>query len=474
MKKIITAINNPNLNENLRNEEFIKVIGKDIQYKEAILEVLENNKDIDIIIINEKIPGEINFIELIKKIKLINKKIKIIIILEKENNYLENELKNININSIYFNNKINLEKLIKIIKEKEINKEEELKEEIKRLEKIIEENKLEKNKIIKLEDVKEKIKNKKIIKNNKKKCRIINISGYSGNGKTMTAVLLSKYLEEKNKKILLIDMDFFHPTIKTVLDIKKEKINFKEIKKDFNYFNLIKEYNNLKNKKIIYLNKNNEKEINENINKKIEKNIINKIIKKNKKIKNNLLNKKLKYKINKKEKIIEINKIIKNKINKNLFVINNLKYFSENKKINIENFLEEILEINKNKYDYIIIDLGYNNREKINRKILKKSDYNLVIGEANILGVQELAQVLKKYTKEYDITKTSLHILLNKYTEYSIESEIIKNYFIQIKNIYKINYQKIYEELINTNFKSNKFIINKKLKNNFNIIIKNL
>ena len=43
MKKIITAVNNPNLNEKLKNENYIEVIGKDIQYKEGILEFLEKN-----------------------------------------------------------------------------------------------------------------------------------------------------------------------------------------------------------------------------------------------------------------------------------------------------------------------------------------------------------------------------------------------------------------------------------------------
>ena len=104
MKKILTAIGNPTLNEKLKNENFIEIKYKDIQYKEAILEILGENKNFDIIIINEILPGEINLIELLKKIKVINEKIKIIIILEKENNYLENELKKINIFDIYLNN----------------------------------------------------------------------------------------------------------------------------------------------------------------------------------------------------------------------------------------------------------------------------------------------------------------------------------------------------------------------------------
>ena len=60
MKKIITAINNPKLNEQLKKENKFEIIGKDIQYKEAIIEILEKNNKIDLIIINEKIQGEIN------------------------------------------------------------------------------------------------------------------------------------------------------------------------------------------------------------------------------------------------------------------------------------------------------------------------------------------------------------------------------------------------------------------------------
>ena len=70
LKKIITAINNPKLNEELKKEKNFKVIGKDIQYREAILEILEKNKNINIIILSENIPGEIKLENLIKKIKI--------------------------------------------------------------------------------------------------------------------------------------------------------------------------------------------------------------------------------------------------------------------------------------------------------------------------------------------------------------------------------------------------------------------
>ena len=108
MKKIITAIDNPKLNEELRKEKNLKIIGKDIQYKEAILEILEEDNNIDLIIMSEKIIGEIKIEKLIEKIKIINEKIKIIFILEKENIYLEKILIKNNILDIYYNNKINL------------------------------------------------------------------------------------------------------------------------------------------------------------------------------------------------------------------------------------------------------------------------------------------------------------------------------------------------------------------------------
>ena len=118
MKTIITAIDNPKIYKELKNNKNIKIIGKDLIYKEAILEILEKNKNIDIIILYEKILGEINFIELIKKIKNINKKIKLIIILENKNENLEKNLKKINIKNIYLKNKINKKKIIKIINKK--------------------------------------------------------------------------------------------------------------------------------------------------------------------------------------------------------------------------------------------------------------------------------------------------------------------------------------------------------------------
>ena len=78
--KIITAINNPKLNDELKNEKNIEIICKDIFYKEGILEILENEINIDYIIINSQLEGEIKLNKLIEKIIEKNEKIKIIFI----------------------------------------------------------------------------------------------------------------------------------------------------------------------------------------------------------------------------------------------------------------------------------------------------------------------------------------------------------------------------------------------------------
>ena len=69
MKNIITAINNPELNEEIKKEKKFKIVNKDIIYKEGIIEVLEEKKEINLIIINYDLQGKIEIEELIKKIK---------------------------------------------------------------------------------------------------------------------------------------------------------------------------------------------------------------------------------------------------------------------------------------------------------------------------------------------------------------------------------------------------------------------
>lgn len=471
MKKIITAINNPKLNEELKKEKNFEIIGKDIQYKEAILELLEKNKNIDLIIISEKIPGEIQLEKLIKKIKLINEKIKIIFILEKENNNLEKILIKNNILDIYYNNKINLNELIKIINKKEINME----EEIIKLKKIIEEkninNNSEKNKQIKYDKLKnkylEKIKNKikvKIKKRIKKKVervqnnnmltKIITFSGNYKSGKSTLALIVSQYLAKENYKVLLVDCDLEKQDLSFILKAEKYR-NCKKRKNKFknNYFNK----NNLKKNKLIR-------------NKKI---IIEKITSINKKIK--LINKKNKiynYKIKNNINLFTI------KINKNLYFFYGLNYLLKNKINKKEKYIKKViivfLKLIEQNYDFVIIDISKNNLDIINKEILKNSNMNFILMEPNLLGVKEIQQLLKIYLNDWKILQKGLHIVVNKKNINSMNKNLISKCLPPKIKICEIKENKIYYILLNNYFRKNYLLKNKHIKKETDKIIKKI
>ena len=170
---ILTAIGNSNLNNILRKEMDFKILENDIFYKEGVLEYLEKNKNIDIIILYEKLNGQLNIIDLIKKIKKLNNEIIIFFILENKNIELENLLKLENIKNIFLNSEINIEEFIYKLKNIKINNFEKLNEEIILLKKIInkkdeEINNLKNNKLIEKNNINNNIFNK-LNKNNKYK-----------------------------------------------------------------------------------------------------------------------------------------------------------------------------------------------------------------------------------------------------------------------------------------------------------------
>ena len=134
---LLTAIGNDNLNNLIKQQKEFVVLEKDFLYKEAVLEYLEINKNVDIIILYEKLPGEIYLIDLVRKIKLINSEICIFIILESKNEELEKLLKIENIKKIFYNDEINLDEFITCLKNIKLDNSEKLQEEILLLKKLI-------------------------------------------------------------------------------------------------------------------------------------------------------------------------------------------------------------------------------------------------------------------------------------------------------------------------------------------------
>lgn len=169
MLKIITAMNNQEINGKLKKEKDIEVLAQDICYGEGIIEIIEKYKKIDFLLMNKKIYTNIKIEELIKEIKERNKKIKIILFIERNNEIISHK----NIYKI-IDEKINIEDLLKIIRNNY---------------------------------------NKKI----EKSTRVITILGTNGIGKTLFSLILAKTID-KNEKILIINT-------KEKIFLKNEKIN---------------------------------------------------------------------------------------------------------------------------------------------------------------------------------------------------------------------------------------------------------
>lgn len=205
---ILLAIDNEKIYEEIKKTKNINVIGKNIQYKEGILEILEKekNKNIKHIIVSENLYGQIKIEKLIQKIKSINKSINIIMILDKTDLNKEEYLSKNRIKYIY-NEKIN------------------------------------KNNILDL------------ISNNNK---IIGILGNEGSGKTITTLLLSEIIiKYKNKKILIIEDNIKNNSIFNMFKLDKTKIE-NRIKNNLYLFSVKKvlnKYKKNKNKIINEINK---------------------------------------------------------------------------------------------------------------------------------------------------------------------------------------------------------------------------
>ena len=231
--KIITALSNEEINKRIK-ENGMGIIGKDIQYQEAVIQILEINKSVDLLILSSILQGDLNIYEFINIIKYKFPNLEIIIILEKEDLQLRKFIISKGINNIYYNNRTTFDEILEKLKELE-NKTNKTKINYKNKEtKNTEKKQL--NKIKKYLHRKLKIINKIMFFKNKKiklekNKKIIAILGPPKIGKTIFSLIFS--LNIKNKKILIINLDK-KKNIKIIIGkmIKKEKNSIQKWKKN--------------------------------------------------------------------------------------------------------------------------------------------------------------------------------------------------------------------------------------------------
>ncbi len=372
MKNIITALANPMINQELKKQKNINILFQDIQYQEAIFEVLEMKKNthIDYLVLSEILPGELEITNLISKIKNINPQLKIILILENKKENLEKILYEKGIYKILYFTEINIEKIAQEITNEEL-----------------------KNKIQPLVELDKKQKEIQKIKS-----EIISISGPSGVGKSIISVNIAKVMANQKKKILIIDFDILNNSIHTILGVKKYPI-----------------------------------QINKN------KNTINQFI----------------IKINKKIDFLCVTEFMLNKE-------------SHTEIIELLNNINQLKQI----YNTIIIDTSSECFFDYTKNIIKNSNKNIFVTEANILEIKKARNLLDIYIHEWKIDKSKFNILFNKYNEEAISIYLLKKLFQEFNILGVLNYEKKYNKLINKNMKNN--FMSKKIKNEYLKIQKKL
>lgn len=205
MIKIITALGNPTVNSELKKYEKYDVIGDDLQYQEALFDVLEY-EEADVIIISGLLQGQFEFDEFVLEVKKKNIGARIIVIVDEIDDETKNILMAKGIFDIFYDDKITMQDILDSIdREEPISRA-----------RILSEISSEKYVAIEKE---EQIENKICVM---QKQEIIVVSGTAGSGKSTVAANLAKNLSKKtDSKILLIDLDTLNGNIDELLGINK-------------------------------------------------------------------------------------------------------------------------------------------------------------------------------------------------------------------------------------------------------------
>lgn len=204
MTKILTALGNPTVNNELKKYEKYDVIGDDLQYQEAVFDVLAY-EDADVIIISGLLQGQFEFDEFVLEVKKKNIGARLIVIVDEIDDETKNILMAKGIFDIFYDDKITMQDILDSIDREEPISRARILSEI--------------SSEYVATDKEEQLENKKYVI---QKQEIIVVSGTNGSGKSTVAANLAKNLSKKTtSKILLIDMDTLNGNIDELLNINK-------------------------------------------------------------------------------------------------------------------------------------------------------------------------------------------------------------------------------------------------------------
>ena len=212
MKKIVTALGNSTLNDELKKYSKYDVLAEDLFYQEAVLDI-SKMKEIDVIIISALLQGQYDMIEFLKEVKKNNITTRVILIVDTISEEDKNILISKGIFDILYDDEIQIIDVIEAIdREEPINIKKQFEKEL--TEKLIGEDILKENK----EEFMSKVNT--IVEIQKQE--VITIFGTPGSGKSTMISNLVKHFSRKTKsKILLIDLDTLSGNLDEILEVSK-------------------------------------------------------------------------------------------------------------------------------------------------------------------------------------------------------------------------------------------------------------
>jgi len=215
MLKVLTAIGNEYINNQLDLLNRYEIVCEDIQYQEALLEII-NKKEFDILILYEKINGDIGKEKFFDMLLNIDKSFEIVLLVESDSEKNKKYYKLKGISRFIKIDDITIDSICSKIEEKNESKTIE-------------------------------IKYKNNMNENINIPKYIGIYGTAGSGKTIISIAFGIALNEiMNKKVLIMDMDILTASVDTFCDINNNgecslNKSIESIKKnDFTKDNLLK------------------------------------------------------------------------------------------------------------------------------------------------------------------------------------------------------------------------------------------
>ena len=217
--EILTAMDNSEFNQILKERLENMKVYEDVSYFEGIKENIIKNPNISIVIINEMIGTKDELIKIIQELKSNKYKIEIIIFLEKEDIEFRQLLTSYEITKIFLNDQVTIKEIINLIRKDEKIRSNQLENEIKQLKEIVfninKENEEYKLKVCKI-SLKNRIKKAiNTVFNNLEIYRRINIKinkieNEEGDLENMNKAIIRNYMDQikkyqENKKVIKME-----------------------------------------------------------------------------------------------------------------------------------------------------------------------------------------------------------------------------------------------------------------------------